>query len=165
MSGAFVKESDGTDVFEVLPDRTISTHPNYVTRNGLAHIEAEISRLQGEFASAQSIGDRGALARLARDLRYWTARRSNAQVIEPESDNLRVQFGSSVTVARQAGRTQTFCIVGEDEANPKIGTLSHASPVARALIGKKIGETVLIGGEKAEIIGVGKRDLDSTLNS
>ena len=96
MSRAFVKEPEGGDVFDGLPDRPVSPHPNLVTAEGLAQIEADLSRLQREYAAAQAAGDRAALAKAARDLRYWNARRAGAQVIAPPTDAARVQFGSRV---------------------------------------------------------------------
>src|SRR5262249_31654040 len=74
MSRAFVKDLD--DTIEELPDRPISPHPNLVTAEGLARIETEVARLQQEHAAVHAANDRAALARVARDLRYWTARRA-----------------------------------------------------------------------------------------
>jgi transcription elongation GreA/GreB family factor len=155
MSRAFVKERDGEDVLDELPERPISPHPNLVTAEGLAHIEAEIARLQQEHAAAQAANDRGALARSARDLRYWTARRSTARVVPPPTESTRVQFGSTVTIVRDDERRQTFRIVGEDEADPARGTLSHVSPLARALFGKRVGDSVQAGQSGAEIVAIG----------
>jgi transcription elongation GreA/GreB family factor len=129
-------------------------HPNLVTAEGLARIEAEVARLQQEHAAAQAANDRSALARSARDLRYWNARRAAAEVVSPPSDSTQVHFGSTVSIVRDDGRRQTFRIVGEDEADPAQGTLSHASPLARALFGKKIGDAVRAGQSDAEIIEI-----------
>jgi transcription elongation GreA/GreB family factor len=60
-----------------------------------------------------------------------------------------------VTVQRDDGRTQTFTIVGEDEADPKAGTISFASPLARALMGKAVGEVAVLGEAEVEIVGIG----------
>jgi transcription elongation GreA/GreB family factor len=155
MSRAFVKEPDGGDVFEDLPDRPVSPHPNYVTADGLAAIEAALARAHQEHAAAQAANDRAALASSARDLRYWTARRATAQVIPPPEDTGTVHFGSTVTIARDDGRRQTFRIVGEDEADPARGTLSHVAPLARALYGKTVGDTVPAGQSEAEIVEIG----------
>ena len=125
MSRAFVKEPDGAEAFEELPDRPISEHPNLVTPQGLAQIEETLARLHEEHARAQAAGDRAALATSARDLRYWTARRSTAQVMPAPEQSRQVQFGSTVTIVRDDGRRQTFRIVGEDEAEPAEGTLSY----------------------------------------
>jgi transcription elongation GreA/GreB family factor len=62
-----------------------------------------------------------------------------------------VRFGSSVSIRRSDGREQVFRIVGEDEANPGRGTISHASPLARALIGKRVGDVVVVGTGEVEI--------------
>src|SRR5262245_55802593 len=152
MSRAFVKELE--DAVEELPDRPISPHPNLVTAEGLARIEAEVTRLQQEHAAAQAANDRTALARSARDLRYWTARRASAQLVAAPSDRSKVHFGSTVTIVRDDGRRQTFRIVGEDEADPARGTLSHASPLARALFGKELGDTVKVAQSEAEIVAI-----------
>jgi transcription elongation GreA/GreB family factor len=154
MSRAFVKDQEDTEAFDDLPDRPISTHPNFVTAEGLAYIDAELARLHQDYAAAQASGDRAALARTARDLRYWTARRASAQLVPPRSDSDQVHFGSTVTLRRDGGRVQTFRIVGEDEADPAHGTLSHASPLARALFGKGVGDVVPMGDSEAEIIAI-----------
>jgi len=152
MSRAFVKELE--DAAEELPERPISPHPNVVTAEGLAHIEGEVTRLQQEHAAAQAANDRTALARTARDLRYWTARRATAQLVPAPSDRSKVHFGSTVTIVRNDGRRQTFRIVGEDEADPAHGTLSHVSPLARALFGKQVGDTIEVAQKEAEIVEI-----------
>ncbi len=154
MSSAFVKEADGNDVVENLPERPVSANPNFVTAEGLATIEAELERVHREHAQAQAANDRATLARTARDLRYWTSRRTTAQVIAPPIAGGDVQFGSTVTIERDDGRRQTFRIVGEDEADPARGTLSHAAPLARALFGKSVGDVVQAGQSEAEIVEV-----------
>lgn len=153
MSRAFVKE-DAAENFENLPERPVSEHPNYVTAQGLALIEAELARLHREHAAALKAEDRAAQAKSARDLRYWTARRASAQVVPPPSDCNKVHFGCTVTLGRDDGREQTFRIVGEDEAEPAKGTLSHVSPLARALMGKRDGDVVPAGQDEAEILAI-----------
>jgi transcription elongation GreA/GreB family factor len=154
MSNAFVKEPEGGEAFEDLPDRPISPHPNFVTPEGLAMIEAELTRLHEEHAAAQAADDKIALAKTARDLRYWTARRASAQVVQPPADATEVHFGSTVTIKREDGRRQTFRIVGEDEADPAKGTISYVSPLARALTGKRVGDVVQAGNSDAEIVAI-----------
>ena len=154
MSRAFVKEPDGAEAFEELPDRPISEHPNLVTPQGLAQIEDNLTRLHEQHAQAQSAGDRAALASVGRDLRYWTARRSTAQVMPAPEDTEKVQFGSTVTIVRDDGRRQTFRIVGEDEAEPAQGRLSYASPVARGLLNKAVGDVITAGSGEAEIVEI-----------
>jgi transcription elongation GreA/GreB family factor len=152
MSRAFVKDADET--FDELPDRPISPHPNLVTPEGLAAIAATLARLHEDHAAAQRLSDRAALATLARDLRYWTARRASAQLVAAPVNPDTVQFGSTVTIRRDDGRRQTFRIVGEDEADPARGTISYVSPVARALMGKAAGDTVRAGRSDAEIVAI-----------
>jgi transcription elongation GreA/GreB family factor len=153
MSRAFVKENDEQIIADDLPDRPISEHPNFVTAEGLAQIEAELARAHAEYGKAQRENDRPALARSGRDLRYWSARRSNAEVVTPPDTN-EVHFGVTVALKREDGRKQTWRIVGEDEADPAKGTISHVSPLARALYGKCIGDVVKAGQGEAEIIAI-----------
>lgn len=154
MSRAFTKDRDDGELFEELPDRPISPHPNLVTSGGLVLIEAGVTRLQEEQAAARAAGDRTVLARIARELRYWTRRRASAQVVPAPLDRGHVQFGSTVTILRVDGRRQRFRIVGEDEADPARGTLSYVSPLARTLIGKELGEVVVAGNSEAEIVEI-----------
>lgn len=150
MSRAFVKEND--DAVEDLPERSISTALNFVTAEGLGAIEAEIVRLNDALALAGE--DRTARASLGRDLRYWTARRASAQIAPPPSDCNIVRFGCTVTIVRDDGRRQSFRIVGEDEADPQRGTLSHVSPLARAVLGKEVGDEVRVGDSTVEIVEI-----------
>ena len=153
MSKAFTKEPEGGDVYDDLPDRPISPH-NLVTPEGLEMIEAELARLHREHAAAQDADDKSWLAKINRDLRYWTSRRATAQVVEPPVDRTEVHFGSTVTMLREDGRRHTYRIVGEDEADPSAGTLSYVSPVAQALMGKQVGESVEAGAGEAEIVEI-----------
>ncbi|WP_158767195.1 transcription elongation factor GreA [Terricaulis silvestris] len=150
MSRAFVKEDD--DAVEDLPDRPISTAPNLVTTEGFAAIEAEVAHLTAALAAAGD--DRGERARINRDLRYWTARRGSAHLQPPPADCSIVRFGCTVTADRDDGRSQTFRIVGEDEADPERGTLSHVSPLARALVGKEVGDSVRVAGHEMDITAI-----------
>jgi transcription elongation GreA/GreB family factor len=153
MSKAFTKEVEGGDVYDDLPDRPVSPH-NLVTPKGLEMIEAELARLHREHAAALDADDRPLLAKINRDLRYWTSRRATAQVVEPPSDASEVRFGSTVTIERGDGRRQTYRIVGEDEADPSLGTLSYVSPVAQAMTGKQVGDTIEAGTAEATIISI-----------
>jgi transcription elongation GreA/GreB family factor len=72
----------------------------------------------------------------------------------PAQDVGSVQFGHAVTIVRDDGREQTFRIVGEDEADAANGSISHVSPLARALIGRRVGDTVHAGRDEAEITAI-----------
>lgn len=158
MAVAFTREEDYEAQAADLPDRPISPHPNLVTATGLTAIEAELAAARAAYAAAQAQGgvaeDRTAMARATRDLRYWSARRASAQLLEPEPEGGAVQFGRTVEIEREDGRRQAFRIVGEDEADPAAGSVSYVSPLARAVMGKAVGDVVTINGAEAEIVGV-----------
>ena len=59
-----------------------------------------------------------------------------------------------MTIEREDGRIQTWRITGEDEADPAKGSVSHVSPLARALMGKREGETAMVAGHEVEITAV-----------
>ena len=148
MSRGFVKEDDlelaGTD----LPERPISELPNYVTPNGLKQLkEIENTLLDERELLAVKKEDPTALQRLAmvdRDLRYVQARLEQAILVEPPQDQTpsAVVFGTTVIVEDDEGEQHHFQIVGEDEADIALGTVSFASPLAKALIGHKVGDGV-----------------------
>jgi transcription elongation GreA/GreB family factor len=152
MSRAFIKEA-GADTVD-LPDRRISPHPNLVTADGLIAIESTLSRFEAAHRAAVDKDNKQAAAAAQREIRYWRARRASAQVIKPVADKSRAYFGATVTVRRDDGRAQTFRIVGEDEADPSRGTVSHVSPIARAVLGHGLGDTVEIAGQKANILDI-----------
>lgn len=153
MSRAFVRESEGGEAFEDLPDRSISPH-HLVTPAGLARMDAEIASLEKRLRDAQVRDDKAEVARLSRDLRYWSARRVSAEVVPPPTDTSHVRFGAEVTFEREDGRQQTYRIVGEDEADPAKGSLSYISPLAQALMGKEVGDIVVVGQGQAEIVSI-----------
>ena len=158
MAVAFTREEDYEAQAANLPDRPVSTQPNLVTASGLAVIEAELAAARAAYAAAQTEGgisaDRTAMARATRDLRYWRARRASAQLTEPDGAADEVVFGRTVEVERDDGRRQVFRIVGEDEADPKAGSVSYVSPLARALLGKKVGDVVQVNGAEVEVVAL-----------
>jgi transcription elongation GreA/GreB family factor len=87
-------------------------------------------------------------------VRYFAARVRSAHVIADPTSPDTVAFGSTVTFRRDDGRVQTFHIVGEDEADPKTGSISFVSPVARSLMGKAVGDVVGTSGQELEIIAI-----------
>jgi len=149
MSRAFIKEVEPETIEQ--PDRAVSTHSNFVTAEGLAAIERTLGHFETAHKAAIAKNDRAAIAAAQRELRYWNARRSTAKVVEPSTNKTEVQFGATVTVRRDDGRAQTFRIVGEDEAEPARGTLSYVSPLARAVLGGRVGDTVEVTGGSATI--------------
>jgi len=147
MSRGFVKEDDlehaGTD----LPERPLSEHPNYVTPTGLQQLQQQAADLeQQRLELAPRKEDPSAqqqLARINRDLRYVQARLESAIPVNPAEQNRElVLFGARVTVEDENGDEHIFALVGEDEADIAAGKVSWVSPLARALIGHKIGDSV-----------------------
>jgi transcription elongation GreA/GreB family factor len=80
--------------------------------------------------------------------------RESAQLVPtPASDDV-VTVGHRVTFVRSDNRRQEFRIVGEDEADPRSGSISYVAPVARALMGKAVGDIVAIGDQEIEIVAI-----------
>ena len=155
MSRAFVKEQDGAEVDTDLPELVVSPHRNLVTPEGLAHIEDRLHRVREAVAEARASGDRAAIARHSRDLRYWEQRRASAEVVTLAAGSGIVRFGSRVVLQPEHGASLVFRIVGEDEASPAEGRVSYVSPLAQALIGGRVGDFVAFGDGAAEIVEIG----------
>lgn len=148
MSRGFVKEDDlehaGTD----LPQRPLSAHPNYVTPLGLQQLQQQVTTLE---AQRQQLAPRKEdpvanqkLAVTERDLRYFQARLESAIAVDPtRQSGDSVLFGACVTVEDENGNTHVFRIVGEDEADIAHNKVSWVSPLARALLGHKVGDSVV----------------------
>jgi transcription elongation GreA/GreB family factor len=159
MSVAFVREESAEAAQEVsLPPRAISAHPNLVTQCGLRALERALADSQHALKAAQAMADandrRRALELAARNVRYFTERVASA-VPQPEpGDTVVVAFGSQVTVLRDNDRRQTFRIVGEDEADPRGGSIAYVSPLARLLIGQRVGEAVELDGREIEVVAI-----------
>jgi len=159
LSVAFTKEESAETASEtLLPDRPISAHPNLVTAAGLQALERQLRQAQEAYEAAQTIEDANERRRQGavplRDARYFAARVRTAQVVSDPTSIDAVSFGSTVTFSRADGRVQKYRIVGEDEADPKAGTISYVSPVARALMGKALGDIVETSGQQIEIIEI-----------
>ena len=159
MSVAFTKEDSAETASEtLLPDRPVSPHPNLVTEVGLKALEFQLHQAREAYEAAQKIEDVNERRRQAatplRDARYFAARVRTAQVIANPSSTDAVAFGNTVTFRRVDGRVQKYRIVGEDEADPKAGSISFVSPVAISLIGRAVGEIVGPSGQELEIIAI-----------
>jgi transcription elongation GreA/GreB family factor len=150
MSRAFVKETESKTA---LPDRPISPNRNFVTEAGLAAIDDALARFEAEHREALAKGHWPAIAAALREVRFWRARRASAEVVK-HSDRSRASFGTTVTLRRGDGREQRFRIVGEDEADPPRGTLSYVSPLARAVLNRRAGESVEFAGHELLLLDV-----------
>lgn len=166
MSRAFTKESD--DAGTELPERALSEHPNYVTPNGLQQLKAQLEAAEKErsllLANQEDVLDLDPLAKqkiamLERDMRYLSARQVSAIVADPATQSTELAlFGATVSVEDDEGNQHQFTIVGEDEADIAANKVSWVSPLATALIGHKIGESVVwqrpAGNLNLEIISI-----------
>jgi transcription elongation GreA/GreB family factor len=146
MSRAFIKEDSEDLPSAELPERPTSSEPNYVTPQGLAMLRAKVEQLSVEHAQLKQAAadfDRPRLAEVERDLRYYQARLDSAIVVEvsKEPDD-EVHFGATVRTEDEGGKVHSFTIVGEDEADAARGKVSWRSPLAKALIGARAGDTV-----------------------
>lgn len=134
MSRAFVKESSES---ARPPEKMVEDGPNPVTPEGMAQIDAHIARIEAALKSESNVLLRETLER---DLRYWTQRKLTAELVHPSSDGT-VAFGSTVTIQRK-GRSQTFRIVGVDEADAAKGLISFRAPLAAAVMGARTSDVV-----------------------
>ncbi len=159
MSVAFTKEESAETASETqLPDRPISPHPNLVTKEGLKKLELQFQQAREAYEAAAQIEDvnekRRQSALPLRDIRYLTERIRTAKIIpDPEATD-KVVFGSIVTFSREDGSLHKYRIVGEDEADPKSGSISFVSPVGKSLLDKALGDVVFAGGHELEIVDI-----------
>ncbi|MEO9298294.1 transcription elongation factor GreA [Devosia alba] len=159
MSVAFTKEDSAETAAEtLLPDRPISSHANLVTEAGLRALQQALEQARLAYDAASTVSDVNERRRQAaiplRDLRYYAERVRTAQLMPEPAATDTVAFGSTVTFRRADGRVQTYRIVGEDEAEPGTGTISHVSPVARVLLDRAVGDVVSLGAQEFEITAI-----------
>ena len=179
MSKAFVKETDGDEIEPVDDAPAIPAGvKNYMTAEGHRGMQQELRRLVREerpktvevVAWAAGNGDRSEngdylygkkrLREIDRRIRYLTKRLEAAEVVDPATreDTDQVFFGATVTYANKRGEEQTVRIVGIDETDPARHYVSWISPIARALIKCREGDSVTLrtpgGDEQLEILEV-----------
>src|SRR5258706_9122055 len=177
MSKAFVKETGHEP--EPSEAEDVALHPsgkNYITPAGFARLKAELARLVEverpevvkTVAWAASLGDRSEnadyiygkrrLREIDRRVRFLIKRLEAAEVVNSSGrDTDQVFFGARVKVRSQSAERQVT-IVGVDEVDPSHGRVSWMSPIAKALIKAREGDTVTVrapgGDEKLEILEV-----------
>jgi transcription elongation GreA/GreB family factor len=146
MSRAFVKGDDSDLAGEELPERPISSQPNYVTREGLEQLRRRYEELQHQHAELKAAGedfDKPKLSAIERDMRYFSQRLESAIAVDPSNEPQdEVHFGATVKAEDEDGTVHFFTIVGEDEADVATGKVSWMSPVGKAMIGARVGDTV-----------------------
>ncbi|MBP1151505.1 MULTISPECIES: GreA/GreB family elongation factor [Methylocaldum] len=164
MSRAFVKEPDGEQLGDDLPERPRSSYTNYVTPQGLAQLQRRVRELSAQkeaLIGNDDLGARQQLKQVERDLHYYEERVQSAVVVQPEaqSDD-KVRFGSTVEVLDSDGQTLRFTIVGEDEADATHEKISWMSPLARALLEAQVGDVVTwkrpVGDKELEVVAIRK---------
>lgn len=161
MSKAFTKEdSDPGDVIVPRRPPLPAGVPNYVTPRGLRLLRAELAALEAERSKIQAAAgtagtDQHRLAMLMARQNELKERIGSAQVVEFKAsagDGAPdvVRFGARVTVRGPGGSARSYTIVGVDEANAADGRLAFTSPVARALLGRAVGEVATFPSAGAE---------------
>jgi transcription elongation GreA/GreB family factor len=124
----------------------------------MAALELQLICARRAYEAAAQVEDvnerRRQVAIPLRDIRYFAERFRTAQVVPAPASTDKVAFGSTVTFVRDDGRTQKYRIVGEDEADPKAGSISYVSPVARSVLGKTVGDVVAAGSDELEIVAI-----------
>ena len=141
MSKAFTKEGEG-DALEDLPpvDEWPAGVKNYLTPEGHAALKREIDRVR-----EAPRGEARNRVQLDQRLQALLARLEAAEVIDPATQPRDVvRFGARVTVEDDDGAERRYRIVGVDEADPKRGWVSWRSPIARALTGRRVGDTTTL---------------------
>lgn len=184
MSRAFVRESDGDeDDLEPTPQIPVGTH-NYITPAGHTRLKDELEELVKRerpriveiVAWAASNGDRSEngdyiygkkrLREIDRRIRFLTKRLDIAQVVDPADRQGvdQVFFGATVTITDAEGHENTYAIVGIDETDASRGRISWISPLARALLKAREGDTVRFqspaGWREIDIVEVRYESLD-----
>jgi transcription elongation factor GreB len=161
MSRAFVKEDDAGEP-PIIPPRAALPPgvTNYVTPKGLEQLRAELSELEAERTKAEA--NRDDEANRTRQLTILNARLSalnerlaSARVIDPSNQPpVEVRFGATVTLKTvkgpKPGMKRTFTIVGVDEADVAKGKVAFVAPIAKAVVGTGIGQTISLKLGKAE---------------
>jgi transcription elongation factor GreB len=161
MSRAFVKEDDAGEPPLIPPRAALPPGtPNYVTSQGLAMLRAELTEMEAERTRTEANHDDEAnrtrqLTILNGRLSALTARIASAKVVSPPSQPVnQVRFGATVTLRTLAGRGQTpdrkFTIVGVDEASVAAGKVAFVAPIARAVSGANLGQTLKLRLGKTE---------------
>jgi transcription elongation factor GreB len=177
MSKAFTRESDSSDDEPEAEPQQPQGVKNYITPAGHARLKSELKslveverpELVKTVAWAASNGDRSEnadyiygkrrLREIERRIRYLMKRLEIAEVVDPrDQDQDRVFFGATVVYRDGRGEEQTVSIVGTDEVDPARRRVSWVSPIAKALLKAREGETVTVntpsGREDIEVLEI-----------
>jgi transcription elongation factor GreB len=149
VSRAFTKEDDGGGELLVVPRAPLPAGaPNYVTGRGLRQLQAEHAALEHERTALEASDQADRVARLnalAQRILDLQARLASAELVDPRSQpHDCVRFGADVRVRHESGEQSQYRIVGVDEADAALGLLAFSAPLARALLGKRVGEVATL---------------------
>ncbi len=155
MSRAFTKEDAGGGPVMIPPRPPLPPGAtNYVTARGLALLHAERDELEAERTTIDTITDederKRALAVNTGRLADLNARITTARVLEHDPLPDEVRFGATVTLATVSGQERRFTIVGVDEAATDPSRVAFFAPIARAVTGRKAGETITLKTPRGE---------------
>jgi transcription elongation factor GreB len=160
MSRGFVKEDDQEEV-PLVPQRAYLPDgvTNFVTPAGMDQLLVEKQALINErdcLSSSNEHEKRISLNYINAKLQLLNNRIAEARVVNPEEQpHNEIRFGAQVTLrSESSGKTQTFRIVGVDEADISKGKISFISPVSRSLINKKTGDKVILKQAREDIVYV-----------
>jgi transcription elongation factor GreB len=164
VSKAFTKDDDAGAAPLVAPRAPLPPGvTNYVTPEGLAALRDELASLleaRAELGTPELDAARAATAAgLAERIAELEGRIACAELVAPpEHPPDVVRFGARVTVRTRAGTERVYRIVGIDEANATEGRIAFVAPLARALLGKRVGDAALVrtphGEEELEVAGL-----------
>lgn len=164
MSKAFTKDDAVSDeVIVPLRAPLPADTPNYVTPRGLAALREELTELNSKRHALATSRDPalGALEALAVRASHLEDRIATARVVDPATQPQgEARFGARVTVRTEDGAVRPYQIVGVDEADAGKGLVAFTSPLARAILGKQVGETAVVrtphGDEELDIVSIEK---------
>lgn len=147
MSKAFTKEDAGGDE-GLLPPRPRSApgEQRYITPEGYRALQDELAALTAPIPRRDTsvLGGEASTRERARRAQQLAALLEQVRVVAEAPDEERVYFGAWVTLEDEEGEESSYRIVGPDEADVKAGRLSVESPLARALLGREVGDTVRV---------------------
>ena len=174
MSKAFTKEGDGELAFDAPEDEAEEVRPRgsrYITPAGMKKLQDELDRLwkvdrprvTAEVSAAAALGDRSEnaeyiygkkkLREIDRRIRFLSKRIDSLTVVEPgkETRTDQVFFGAWVTIEDEDGVESSYRIVGPDEFDVKAKAISIDSPMAKALLGKRVGDDATVNRPKGQV--------------
>ena len=164
MSRAFTKEDGTGPELLVVPRAPLPVGvPNYVTPRGLRQLQTEHEKLEQERSALESSEAADRITRLnalAQRVAELQARLASAELVDPHlQPHDCVRFGARVRIRHESGTEAEYRIVGVDEADPSEGRLAFSAPLARALLGKRVGEVALLrtprSSDELEILEIG----------